>query len=129
MLPELEMTPPCNQIFAVSLPESPLTPEQQRAVVDVCARRLVTSHGLRSLAQEEPGYQGHYGGAPRERDGAYHQGTVWGWLMGPFVLAHLRVYQDPKAALSFLEPLGKRSEEHTSELQSLAYLVCRLLLE
>src|SRR2546430_5777729 len=64
-----------NQIFAVSLPESPLTSEQQRAVVEVCARRLVTSHGLRSLAQEEPGYQGHYGGAPRERDGAYHQGT------------------------------------------------------
>jgi len=52
-----------NEIFAVSLPESPLTPEQQRAAVDVCARRLVTSHGLRSLAQEEPDYQGHYGGA------------------------------------------------------------------
>src|SRR2546426_957305 len=101
-----------NQIFAVSLPESPLTPEQQRAVVDVCARRLVTSHGLRSLAQEEPGYQGHYGGAPRERDGAYHQGTVWGWLMGPFVLAHLRVYQDRRAALSFLEPLGKQITSH-----------------
>ncbi len=101
-----------NQIFAVSLPESPLTPEQQRAVVDVCARRLVTSHGLRSLAQEEPGYQGHYGGAPRERDGAYHQGTVWGWLMGPFVLAHLRVYGDHKAAASFLEPLGKQITSH-----------------
>jgi predicted glycogen debranching enzyme len=101
-----------NQIFAVSLPKSPLTPEQQRAVVDVCARRLVTSHGLRSLAQEEPGYQGHYGGAPRDRDGAYHQGTVWGWLLGPFVLAHLRVYQDRKAALSFLEPLGKQITSH-----------------
>jgi len=101
-----------NQIFAVSLPESPLAPEQQRAVVDVCARRLVTSHGLRSLAQEEPGYQGHYGGAPRERDGAYHQGTVWGWLMGPFVLAHLRVYGDHKAAASFLEPLGKQITSH-----------------
>ena len=101
-----------NQIFAVSLPESPLAPEQQRAVVDVCASRLVTSHGLRSLAQEEPGYQGHYGGAPRERDGAYHQGTVWGWLMGPFVLAHLRVYGDHKAAASFLEPLGKQITSH-----------------
>ncbi len=101
-----------NQIFAVSLPKSPLTPDQQKAVVDVCARRLVTSHGLRSLAQEEPGYQGHYGGAPRERDGAYHQGTVWGWLMGPFVLAHLRVYQDREAALTFLEPLGKQITSH-----------------
>ena len=101
-----------NQIFAVSLPKSPLIPEQQKAVVDMCVRRLVTSHGLRSLAQEEPGYQGHYGGAPRERDGAYHQGTVWGWLMGPFVLAHLRVYQDRKAALGFLEPLGRQITSH-----------------
>jgi len=95
-----------NQIFAVSLPESPLSPEQQKAVVDVCARRLLTSHGLRSIAPGERGYQGHYGGGPRERDGAYHQGTVWGWLLGPFVLAHLRVYGDRQAAESFLEPMG-----------------------
>ena len=95
-----------NQIFAVSLPESPLSPEQKKAVVDVCARRLLTSHGLRSLAPGERGYQGHYGGGPRERDGAYHQGTVWGWLLGPFVLAHLRVYGDRQAAESFLKPIG-----------------------
>ena len=101
-----------NQIFAVSLPESPLSPEQQKAVVDVCGRRLLTSHGLRSLAPGEPGYQGHYGGDPRERDGAYHQGTVWGWLLGPFVLAHLRVYGDRKAAQSFLEPLGMQIFSH-----------------
>src|SRR5713226_9556582 len=84
-----------NQIFAVSLPESPLTADQQRAVVDACARQLLTSHGLRSLAPDQPGYQGRYAGSPRQRDGAYHQGTVWGWLLGPFVLAHLRVYGDP----------------------------------
>ena len=95
-----------NQIFAVSLPESPLSPDQQKAVVDVCARRLLTSHGLRSLAPEEHGYQGHYRGGPRERDAAYHQGTVWGWLMGPFVLAHLRVYGDRQAAQTLLEPMG-----------------------
>jgi predicted glycogen debranching enzyme len=95
-----------NQIFAVSLPESPLSPEQQKAVVDVCARRLLTPRGLRSLAQGEHGYQGQYGGGPRERDAAYHQGTVWGWLLGPFVLAHLRVYGDRQTAQSFLEPLG-----------------------
>ena len=101
-----------NQIFAVSLPESPLSPEQQKAVVDVCAHHLLTSHGLRSLAQSEPGYQGRYGGGPRERDSAYHQGTVWGWLMGPFVLAHWRVYADRKAAQTFLEPLGMQILSH-----------------
>src|SRR6266849_1597106 len=101
-----------NQIFAVALPVSPLTQAQQKAVVDTCAEQLLTPYGLRSLAQEEQGYQGTYGGAPRERDGAYHQGTVWGWLMGPFVLAHLRVYPDLRAALSFLEPLGKQITSH-----------------
>ncbi len=97
-----------NQIFAVSLPVSPLTPDQQKAVVDVCARHLLTSHGLRSLAPGEAGYTGHYGGSPRDRDAAYHQGTVWGWLLGPFALAHYRVYHDRDAALRFLEPLGRQ---------------------
>jgi predicted glycogen debranching enzyme len=96
-----------NQIFAVSLPVSPLTPEQQQDVVGVCAFRLLTSRGLRSLAPGEPGYAGHYGGGQRERDGAYHQGTVWGWLLGPFALAHLRVHKDRAAALRLLEPLGR----------------------
>jgi glycogen debranching enzyme len=95
-----------NQLFAVSLPVSPLTTEQQKAVVDVCAKRLLTPYGLRSLAPGEPGYRGHYSGGPRDRDAAYHQGTVWGWLIGPFVMAHLRVYGDRAAALRFLEPLG-----------------------
>ena len=97
-----------NQIFAVSLPVSPLTPEQQKAVVDICARHLLTSHGLRSLAPGEAGYAGHYGGSPRDRDAAYHQGTVWGWLLGPFALAHHCVYHDRQAALRFLEPLGRQ---------------------
>ena len=97
-----------NQIFAVSLQASPLAPQQQKAVVDVCARRLITSHGLRSLAPGEAGYTGHYGGSPRDRDAAYHQGTVWGWLLGPFALAHYRVYHDREAALRFLEPLGRQ---------------------
>jgi predicted glycogen debranching enzyme len=97
-----------NQIFAVSLPVSPLAPEQQKAVVDVCARQLLTSYGLRSLAPGEAGYTGHYGGSPRDRDAAYHQGTVWGWLLGPFALAHFRVYHDREAALRFLEPLGRQ---------------------
>jgi predicted glycogen debranching enzyme len=101
-----------NQLFAVSLSESPLRPDQQRALVDVCARQLLTSHGLRSLVPSDPRYQGHYGGGPRERDAAYHQGTVWGWLLGPFALAHLRVYNDPARAASFLEPMAAHLNVH-----------------
>lgn len=101
-----------NQLFAVSLPVSPLTPERQRAVVDVCARRLLTSHGLRSLDPADPAYIGRYSGGPRERDAAYHQGTVWGWLLGSFVLAHLRVYDDPAVAASYLEPMAAHLRIH-----------------
>ena len=102
--PDASLRP--NQLLAVSLSPSPLGPREQRAVVDACARHLVTSHGLRSLAASEPGYQGHYGGDQLHRDGAYHQGTVWGWLLGPFLAAHLRVYKNPALAFSFLEPMG-----------------------
>jgi predicted glycogen debranching enzyme len=97
-----------NQIFAVSLPVTPLTAEQQKSVVNICAQRLLTSYGLRSLAPGEPAYQGRYVGGPRERDAAYHQGTAWGWLLGSFALAHFRVYNDRAAALRFLEPLGRQ---------------------
>jgi len=95
-----------NQILAVSLPVSALNKDQQKSVVDICAQRLVTCYGLRSLAAGEPGYQGHYGGDQRARDAAYHQGTVWGWLLGPYALAHFRVYADRAAALRYLEPLA-----------------------
>jgi predicted glycogen debranching enzyme len=97
-----------NQIFAVSLPVSPLTRAQQKSVVDLFARHLLTSYGLRSLAPAEPGYQGRYEGGARQRDAAYHQGTVWGWLLGPFALAHFRVYRDSAAARRFLEPLAQQ---------------------
>ncbi len=94
-----------NQLFAVSLAHSPLDHERQRAIVDICARYLLTSHGLRSLAAGHPDYKGHYGGDQHQRDAAYHQGTVWAWLIGPFVSAYLRVYEDPVAAKSYLQPL------------------------
>jgi predicted glycogen debranching enzyme len=101
-----------NQIFAVALPYCPLDEAQQRAVVDVCARHLLTSHGLRSLASDHPDYVGQYGGDPSQRDSSYHQGTVWGWLIGPFVRAHLRVYRDPVQAQSFLQPLVQHMADH-----------------
>jgi predicted glycogen debranching enzyme len=99
-----------NQVFAVALPDPDLgppclSPDQQRAVVDRVAQRLLTSHGLRSLDPDHPSYQGRYEGDLIQRDGAYHQGTVWSWLIGPFVQAHWRVYQDADLAHSFLDPL------------------------
>ncbi|MGF1514237.1 MAG: amylo-alpha-1,6-glucosidase [Elainellaceae cyanobacterium] len=101
-----------NQIFAVALPygnlpEAELLPLDQRAaVVDAIAANLLTSYGLRSLAPSHPDYVGTYGGDRHQRDGAYHQGTVWGWLMGPFVQAHLKVYRSPEQARSFLTPFA-----------------------
>lgn len=101
-----------NQIFAVSLPSSPLALEVMRAVVDKCASSLVTSHGLRSLAPDHPDYRPTYEGGPRARDGAYHQGTVWAWLIGPFALAHYRVHGDARVARSFLDPLVDHLSSH-----------------
>ena len=101
-----------NQIFAVALPHSPLDERKQRSVVDACAASLVTSHGLRSLAPDHADYVGHYGGDRRQRDAAYHQGTVWGWLIGPFVQAHLRVYGNPVLAKTYLRPLLQHLNDH-----------------
>jgi predicted glycogen debranching enzyme len=93
-----------NQILAVSLPASPLPFDRQCAVVDACERFLLTSAGLRSLDLSDPDYQGTYGGDQFHRDSAYHQGTVWGWLSGPFIQAYLRVHGDVDRAESFLWP-------------------------
>jgi predicted glycogen debranching enzyme len=101
-----------NQLFALSLPYPLLKPEQQRSIVDACARHLLTPHGLRSLSPDDAEYKGHYGGDRYKRDGAYHQGTVWGWLIGPFVSAHLRVYGDTAEARSYLYPLLHHLADH-----------------
>ena len=66
-----------------------------KRIVMVCARELLTSYGLRSLGRNHPSYRGRYEGDSRQRDGAYHQGTVWSWLLGPFALAHFHVNGDP----------------------------------
>jgi predicted glycogen debranching enzyme len=100
-----------NQIFAVSLGTKLLDARRARAVVDVCGRELLTPVGLRSLAAGDPQYVGVYQGGPAERDAAYHQGTVWAWLLGPFALAHHRVYQDVNYALSLLAGLAPHLAE------------------
>ncbi len=101
-----------NQIFAVSLPHSPLSEERQRAVIRACERYLLTPKGLRSLASDAPAYIGRYGGDLTTRDAAYHQGTTWAWLIGPFVAAHWRVFGDVKRARAYLRPMLRHLEEH-----------------
>ena len=80
-----------NQIFAVSLRESPLRIDQQKSVVESVRKNLLTPFGLRSLAPSDPNYHGVYIGNQFQRDRAYHRGTVWGFLIGPFIEAYLRV--------------------------------------
>ncbi len=87
-----------NQIFAASLPHSPLTLEQQFVVVEVVKRELLTPVGLRTLAVSEPGYRGRYEGNQFYRDRAYHNGTVWPWLIGHFLDAYLRVHKNSESA-------------------------------
>lgn len=94
-----------NQIFAVSLPATPLDRDRQARVVELCARRLLTSYGLRSLNPEHPDYRPHYLGDVWKRDGSYHQGPVWAWLLGHFALAEYRVLGDFAVAVARLEPM------------------------
>jgi predicted glycogen debranching enzyme len=100
-----------NQIFAVSLPHSPLSSDEQERVVRVCRRHLLTAFGLRSLAPGSPGYHPVYGGGVSERDGGYHQGPVWAWLLGPFCLAAHRVSGDAVTAQALLERIGDALED------------------
>jgi len=94
-----------NQIFAVSLPASPLDRATQYRIVDVCARELFTSFGLRSLSPRHRDYRGIYSGGILERDGSYHQGPVWAWLLAHFALAEFRVHGDAAAAQRRLDPM------------------------
>lgn len=80
-----------NQIFAVSLPYSPLSREHALAVVNRVGNELYTTYGLRSLSPRDHAYKGRYSGDMKSRDEAYHQGTVWSWLIGPFATAYRRV--------------------------------------
>lgn len=95
-----------NQLLAISLPHPVLAEQHWRPVLDVVQRRLLTPVGLRSLSPEDPEYKPTYHGDLRTRDAAYHQGTVWGWLIGPFEDAWRRVYPDDRqAARGFLSGL------------------------
>ncbi|MDP1904790.1 MAG: amylo-alpha-1,6-glucosidase [Pseudomonadota bacterium] len=95
-----------NQIFAVSLPHSPLDPADQKAVVHVVGARLLTSYGLRTLDPSDPAYRPRYEGDVPSRDAAYHQGPAWAWLLPHYALALHRTGSDAATAQSLLEPLG-----------------------
>src|SRR6059058_4253842 len=93
-----------NQIFAISLDHPVLDQERWRSVVDIVQNKLLTPLGLRSLSPDDPEYKPIYSGDLRSRDGAYHQGTVWAWLIGPFIDASLKVHpDDAKGAREFLK--------------------------
>jgi predicted glycogen debranching enzyme len=81
-----------NQIFAISLHHTVLDHHRAPGVIDVIKRELLTPIGLRSLSPRDPAYRPRYGGDVASRDSAYHQGTVWPWLMGPFITAYLKVH-------------------------------------
>lgn len=80
-----------NQVIACSLEYSPLTEDMKKDVLDIVERMLLTPKGLRTIAPDSPLYHGRYEGNQEERDKAYHQGTVWAWLIGPYIEANFRL--------------------------------------
>ena len=104
-----------NQIIAVSLPHSMLSPERAKQVVAFVQEHLLTAYGLRSLAPDDLQYRGRYTGDGASRDGAYHQGTVWPWLMGPFISAYIKINGGSETArrqaVEWLAPL----QEHLAD--------------
>ncbi len=96
-----------NQVLAISLPHPVLEQSRWRPVLDVVSQRLLTPMGLRSLAPGSPDYKPKYYGDLRARDAAYHQGTVWAWLIGPYVDAWIKVHPDDRTgARRFLQALA-----------------------
>jgi predicted glycogen debranching enzyme len=111
-----------NMVIATSLPYTMLTKEQMKRILDIANRMLVTPRGLRTLSPSEEGYQGIYCGTQETRDSAYHQGTVWPWLVGPFCEGWLRVYGEGgvsrvrKLIMGFEETLTEAGISTISEI-------------
>ena len=101
-----------NQVYAISLPFSPLTPKEAKKVLAIVEKHLYTPFGLRSLSPKDPDFKATYTGDPWMRDHAYHQGTVWSHLWGEFALAYLKVHQYSKAAKYFIRIQSGTLEEH-----------------
>ena len=108
-------------MFAISLPHPVLDETRWGQVLEVVRQRLLTPVGLRSLAPGEPEYKPRYYGDLRSRDAAYHQGTVWAWLIGPFIDAWLKVHPSERAAArqfldGFVQELGEACVGSISEV-------------
>ncbi len=104
-----------NQIFAISVAPDLLTPEQQQSVVRIVERELLTPAGLRTLDRNDPEYCGVYTGDQLHRDGAYHRGTVWPWLLGPFIDAYLTAFGRDANTESYCRGLIDRLEAHARQ--------------
>jgi predicted glycogen debranching enzyme len=104
-----------NQILAVSLSHSILDADRAQSVVTIVERELLTPRGLRSLATSDSRYRGRYVGDAASRDMAYHQGTVWPWLLGPFLTAYLKVHDSDEASRSNVRAWLAQFAEHLNE--------------
>jgi predicted glycogen debranching enzyme len=101
-----------NQIFAVALPYTMLSPEKEKAIVDRVEKDLLTPFGLRTLSCDHPSYIGQYQGDPKARDLAYHNGTVWPWLLGAYVKAYRKVNNYSKKSLEDMRALLQGFDKH-----------------
>ena len=102
-----------NQVLAISLRNSMVSKEKAESILRVVERELLTPRGLRTLSPKDPNYVARYEGDPRSRDGAYHQGTVWPWLMGPYITACVKTFGESgrQAAADWLEQFGEHLRE------------------
>lgn len=101
-----------NQVIAMSLPFAPFDPQRARRALGIVARELVTPNGLRTLGPEESGYRGKYSGPMAELDAAYHQGTVWPWLLGPYISSIVKYNGDKKEAKLIMRNVKAMMEEY-----------------
>ncbi|MDD3906804.1 MAG: amylo-alpha-1,6-glucosidase, partial [Bacteroidales bacterium] len=102
-----------NQIFAVSLDYSPLDQMQKKTVLDFVTKELLTPKGLRTLSPKSVGYNPVFEGNEEQRIGAYHQGTAWPWLIGPYLEGYLKIHK--MSGLSFAQRIIYGFEEEFSE--------------
>jgi glycogen debranching enzyme len=104
-----------NQLIALSLPTPLVSEERARSILQVVQEKLLTPFGLRSLAPDDPAYRNLYAGNSYQRDSAYHQGTVWPWLLGPYIDGYLFAYgtspQTVTNLLSLLDPFKRHLQE------------------